>query len=72
MHLRPSGTKRAHATSSHGARQAQLKQIFITSFNSFKKALTYDAICAKVNTLALTLALALALAPRDQTRVCVV
>jgi len=25
-----------------------LKQIFITSFNAFKKALTYDAICAKV------------------------
>jgi hypothetical protein len=24
------------------------KQIFVTSFNLFKKALTYDAICAKV------------------------
>ena len=26
----------------------QMKQIFITSFNQFKKALTYDKICAKV------------------------
>ena len=25
-----------------------MKQIFVTSFNLFKKALTYDAICAKV------------------------
>jgi len=25
-----------------------MKQIFVTSFNSFKKALTYDSICAKV------------------------
>jgi len=25
-----------------------MKQIFVTSFNSFKKALTYDEICAKV------------------------
>ena len=25
-----------------------MKQIFITSFNQFKKALTYDEICAKV------------------------
>jgi len=25
-----------------------MKQIFVTSFNQFKKALTYDAICAKV------------------------
>eukprot|EP00980_Cylindrotheca_fusiformis_P003809 scaffold839_cov138-Cylindrotheca_fusiformis.AAC.4 len=25
-----------------------MKQIFVTSFNSFKKALTYDAICQKV------------------------
>eukprot|EP00931_Biecheleriopsis_adriatica_P048723 TRINITY_DN28156_c0_g1_i1.p1 TRINITY_DN28156_c0_g1~~TRINITY_DN28156_c0_g1_i1.p1 ORF type:complete len:2295 (-),score=500.02 TRINITY_DN28156_c0_g1_i1:122-7006(-) len=27
----------------------QIKQIFITSFNQFKKALTYDDICAKVH-----------------------
>jgi hypothetical protein len=27
---------------------APMKQIFVTSFNQFKKALTYDAICAKV------------------------
>jgi hypothetical protein len=25
-----------------------MKQIFVMSFNLFKKALTYDAICAKV------------------------
>ena len=25
-----------------------MKQIFITSFNQFKKALTYDEICDKV------------------------
>jgi hypothetical protein len=25
-----------------------MKQVFVTSFNSFKKALTYDAVCAKV------------------------
>ena len=25
-----------------------MKQIFITSFNLFKKALTYDKVCAKV------------------------
>jgi len=28
--------------------QPQMKQIFITSFNQFKKALTYDTICQKV------------------------
>jgi len=37
---------------SHGgpkaAAKAPVKQIFVTSFNSFKKALTYDAICAKI------------------------
>lgn len=27
---------------------APMKQIFVTSFNQFKKALTYDSICAKV------------------------
>ena len=26
----------------------QIKQIFVTSFNCFKKALTFDEICAKV------------------------
>ena len=30
------------------SRGPQMKQIFITSFNQFKKALTYDAICQKV------------------------
>ena len=39
-------TKRAHSGSMMG--RAPMKQIFITSFNAFKKALTYDAICAKV------------------------
>lgn len=28
--------------------RVQMKQIFVTSFNQFKKALTYDAICEKV------------------------
>ena len=31
-----------------GASRPKMKQIFITSFNQFKKALTYDAICAKI------------------------
>jgi hypothetical protein len=29
-------------------RPPHMKQIFVTSFNQFKKALTYDAICAKI------------------------
>ena len=29
-------------------RGPRMKQIFVTSFNQFKKALTNDAICAKV------------------------
>ena len=39
-------TKRAHSGSMMG--RAPMKQIFITSFNQFKKALTYDKICDKV------------------------
>jgi hypothetical protein len=30
------------------SKSVPMKQIFITSFNQFKKALTYDSICAKV------------------------
>ena len=41
-------TKRAHSGTAVSQPRAQMKQIFITSFNAFKKALTYDAICAKV------------------------
>jgi len=30
------------------SQQPQMKQIFVTSFNQFKKALTYDEICQKI------------------------
>ena len=47
--LRPRGSSKRFA---HGGSKASPrgpgKSIFITSFNQFKKALTYDAICAKV------------------------
>jgi len=31
-----------------GKKGMPMKQVFVTSFNSFKKALTYDPICAKI------------------------
>ncbi|CAE8670279.1 unnamed protein product [Polarella glacialis] len=40
-------SKRAHSGSAKP--QPRMKQIFITSFNQFKKALTYDEICTKVH-----------------------
>ena len=56
VQLRPAGgsgyasvpSKRAYSGSSGSSARAPGKQIFITSFNQFKKALTYDKICAKV------------------------
>lgn len=41
-----SSSKRFRGSSSGG--RPQMKQIFITSFNQFKKALTYDEICQKI------------------------
>lgn len=38
----------APASKRFGTSAQPMKQIFITSFNQFKKALTYDSICAKV------------------------
>ncbi len=42
------GIQRHSTLGGSGSRGPPMKQIFITSFNQFKKALTYDEICAKV------------------------
>jgi hypothetical protein len=48
VQLGPATPKRSYYGSAPSPPRPQKKQIFITSFNSFKKALTYDAIVAKV------------------------
>ncbi len=51
VQLRPSpSAKRAYSgyPSAASSSRPPMKQIFITSFNQFKKALTYDVICEKV------------------------
>jgi hypothetical protein len=42
------GTQAASKRFERTTRTTPMKQIFVTSFNQFKKALTYDSICAKV------------------------
>ena len=44
-----SASKRPFSGSMSGVPRRQVKMIFITSFNQFKKALTYDKICTKVH-----------------------